>query len=178
MMLKQSLVNYLIGGYLIFNSFTCESKSYELINVIIDDFNIKNISSQVMTWREYGYKDYSDLNHKNVVNNKHSLNLDDLFNNDQRKEIDNFLQSPSRIKIKSKCFENKVQVVNESTDRSNLGIVHSFSSPLILKGRDDTEFGIVILCQSFFGEGKTTYLVYEKKQDAWVLLHEKLISFS
>jgi hypothetical protein len=179
MMLKENLANYLLGFIILFYPLLHDNKVYDLINVIIDDFNIQNMSHSQLIWKDFGYINYNDLKHTNdVTKEKNTLNIDELFDEDQIAEINKFLESPSRIRIKEKYLNNKIQGVNESTDRSNLGIIYSFSSPIMLKGKDGREFGIILISSSFFGEGTVQFLVYENKNECWTMLYQRLIRFS
>ena len=175
MILKGSLIAFLILS----NSFSCYDKSNQLMEVIVDDFHLENISSNTLKWSDYGYSNYQELNHHNhITDKKGKLDLDEFFNKDQQVEINDLLKSPLKFKIKKKCFENKIHLVTESPDRSKLGKVDSFSSPIILRGKGGREFGIVLLSESFIGEGTVKYLFFENKNEKWILLWQQLIRFS
>jgi len=132
-----------------------------------------------LDWRTLNYNTYNKLNpiNSNFPGEIKNFNFNEIFNTNQRKQIDSFLKSTQPSTLDSdllKCGK-KLQ--------KNNGYVHgrttySFSYPIISEGLDKIIYGIVIESKSFEADnGETKLKVFQKKIDSWVLIYEVVLVF-
>lgn len=152
---------------------------YELINFLacgIEDYAL--INEDFIPWNPR-YNSYETLNpkNKNLAGQKEKYDLDEIFDENQRQEINNFLKSKHPSRVKSDLLKCKREL-NKSKVPDYVKTVYSYSYPLISKGIDHELYGI-LLESVVFGENYTLYLkIFKKHPDSWDLVHEIELAFS
>lgn len=157
-----------------------ESKEeYDLINFLacgIEDYAF--INEDFIPWNPQ-YDSYENLNpkNKNFAGQKEKYDLDEIFDENQRQEIDDFLKSKHPAKVKSHSLDCKREL-NKAKVPEYLKTIYSYSYPLISEGIDHKLYGI-ILESVIFGPNYTLYLkIFKKHADSWDLVHEIELAFS
>lgn len=152
---------------------------YELINFLacgIKDYAL--INEEFIPWNAE-YDSYENLNpkNKNFAGQKEKYDLDEIFDENQRQEIDDFLKSKHPSKVKSHSLDCKREL-NKSKVPVPMKTIYSYSFPIISEGIDQEFYGI-LLESVFFGENYTLYLkIFKKHADSWDLVHEIELAFS
>ncbi|PZX58405.1 hypothetical protein LV84_01613 [Algoriphagus ratkowskyi] len=162
MMLKAILVSLLLLGFS--DSRDNLSEEYDLINYLVSEIDDNSLNADFLDWKILNYDSYEKLNPKNSNFAGEILNFDfnEIFNTNQRKQIDSFLKSsqPSTLdldllKCGKKLKKNKDYVRGRTT--------YSFSYPIISEGLDKIIYGIVIESKSFEADnGETKLKVFQK----------------
>lgn len=154
-------------------------EEYDLINFLacgVEDYAL--INEDFIPWNPR-YNSYETLNpkNKNFAGQKEKYDLDEIFDENQRREIDNFLKSKHPTKVKSDSLDCKREL-NKSKVPDYLKTIYSYSYPLISEGIDQELYGI-ILESVVFGPNYTLYLkIFKKHADSWDLVQEIELAFS
>lgn len=153
--------------YDLINFLACGIKEYALIN---EDF---------FPWNPR-YDSYEVLNQKNVkfLKGKEKFDLDGIFDENQSREIDDFLKSKQPSKVKTQSLKCKIEL-NKSKGLVKKKIIYSYSYPIISRGIDNDLYGIIIESTSLEGDNASVLLkVFKKRSDSWDSIYERLIAFS
>jgi hypothetical protein len=154
-------------------------EEYDLINFLacgIEDYAF--INEDFIPWNPE-YDSYEALNpkNKNFAGQKEKYDLDEIFDENQRQEIDDFLKSKHPSKVKSHSLKCKSEL-NKSKVPDYMETIYSYSYPIISEGIDNEIYGI-ILESVVFGPNYTLYLkIYKKHEDTWDLVQGIELAFS
>lgn len=177
--LKVILVSLALLGFLDSQNKTREE--YNLINFLACGLNEDTlINKNFLRWGIHNfYFSYETLNpkNKNFAGQKEKYDLDEIFDQNQRREIDEFFKSKHPSKVKSKLMKCKIEL-HKIKGFVPKKTIYSYSYPIISKGIDHELYGIIIESMSFEGNGSETLKVFKKRSDSWDLIYERLIAFS
>ncbi len=181
---KELLVNFLFIG-LIFCGFQLKGKNspeYDLINHIVCSLDENSLRKEFIGLELYKYNSYKSLNPKNRISafKKVNFDLDSIFNELQREQIEVTLSSKKSSEIEKKYLSRKNVLFpqNGKKDYVLKKKLYTISYPIISKGLNDHLYGIVIESEVFEFDGFTNLKIYRKDSVTWKVIYEELIGMS
>lgn len=181
---KELLVNFLLLGF-IFCGFQINGKNppeYDLINHIVCKLDENSLHREFMGLELYKYNSYKRLNPKNRISvfKKVNFDLDSIFNELQREQIEVTLSSKKSSEIEKKYLSRKNVLFTPNTKKDYVlkKKLYSISYPIISKGLNNHLYGIVIESEVFELDGFTNFKIYRKDSVTWKLIYEELIGMS
>jgi hypothetical protein len=174
---KVILVSFFLLGFI--NIQRDCTKEYDLINHLACELSAYDpINQDFINWGTYNsINSYESLNPKNrgFLSGNGKIDLDEIFDENQRLSIDAFLKSKHPSKISSDSLNCKFELRKNKEYVRGL-TTYSYSYPIISEGIDLALYGIIIESKSFEVDNNTiTLKVFRKSSDSWKLVHELLL---
>lgn len=173
MLLKVILASLLMTGGSVIKE-EC-SKEYDLINFLACNLTYESLGKDLISWKNYSYENLNPINSKSRL--VESFDMNQIFNEDQRNKIDEFLNSnhPSKMNTDSiKCdieFEDATEFVAKK-------IIFSYSYPIISEGINKEIYAIILESEVFEINYTLRLKVFKKQNESWNLVYQEDLAFS
>lgn len=175
MQLKVILVSLFLLGFLDTQK-ECKEE-YDLINYLACGLEDETLNEDFLFWRPR-YDSYERINPKNFhFKYEKEFDLDEIFDENQRRAIDDFLKSkqPSKLDLDSLKCKNKL---NKTKGYVRGKTTFGYSYPIISKSFDNQLYGILLESKVFEINNTLKLKVFKKQSDSWNLIYEVTIAFS
>ncbi len=171
---------FLISG----QTFSQESLEYSLINKLTSDYRDHSLNEKFLVpprGKFTSYGEYSLACSQDMLDPTKNFNLDSLFSNPQKIEIEGKAKSLKPEKIERELVnDQKVFFEKDKVSDSDMNGFYSLSYPIIQKGIGDKIYGLIIVRSSWSGGdgGEKLLKIYRLDEENWVLIHETLIGIT
>jgi hypothetical protein len=159
------------------------SRDIELLNYLacaIEENALVN--SRLISWKNSGYKSFSKINPINFSFGRHQageerLDFRSLLDQDQILKINEVLESGLPLEIDSEMLlcSTKLNYAKGIVPKKT---IYSYSYPIVIKGKDQELYGLVLVSETFELNSETKLKLYVKREDSWDLVYEELLAFS
>lgn len=171
---------FLIAG----QTFSQGSLEYSLVNKLTSDYRDHSLNEKFLVpprGKFTSYGEYSLACSQDILDPTKSFNLDSLFSNPQKIEIESKAKRLKPEEIDRKLVKDQ-NVFFEKDNVSDLegNRFFSLSYPIIQNGIGDKIYGFIIESSSWsggYGGGKLLK-IYRFEEDNWVLIHETVIGIT
>lgn len=173
MLLKVLLASlFLNGGWVLREE--CPNE-YDLINYLTCDLTYESLGKDLISWRNNSYESLNPINSKSRL--VESFDMNQIFNEDQRNKIDEFLNSnhPSKIDPDSINCNIEFEDVTEFVAKK---VIFSYSYPIISEGTDKEIYGIILESEVFEINYTLRLKVFKKQNESWDLVYQEDLAFS
>ncbi|GMQ28890.1 hypothetical protein [Algoriphagus confluentis] len=177
-MLKLILVNSILLG---FGVMQCKNSSeYDLINYLSCGVNNNIlIDEELLIWKDWGFDSYSDLPTKNINSRGgfQTFDLDSSLTQKDKEKIEHILASKATLIIefdKLSCKEKLYKAQGFIPKKT----IYSYSFPILLKGKNQEFYGIVLEQKTFELNSEIKLKVFVRQSDSWECVYEELLGFS
>ncbi|MBS4071530.1 hypothetical protein ACFPIK_14280 [Algoriphagus aquatilis] len=179
MMMKLCQFLFSLFTLLVLESFQSHENDEKRIFELLSDLEkIEYVSDTPIKWSDYGFTNYQKLNHENIVNfDRKEFELDLLFDEKQKEELDQKVQSDKPIKIQKKDLPANATLVTKDYGQLRR-TVFSFSQPIFQEGKVGTKYAFILVSQTFESEGTTKYFFLQKNDGKWKIRGMQIIGFS
>jgi hypothetical protein len=165
-------------------TFSQGSLEYSLINKLTSDYRDHTLNEKFLVpsrakFATYG--EYSLACSQDMLDPTKSFNLDSLFSNPQKLEIEGKAKSlKSEVIEKKLVHDPNVFFQKDKVSDSDMNRFYSLSYPIIQVGIGDKKYGLIIESSSWSGGagGEKLLKIYRLDVDDWVLIHETVIGIT
>lgn len=171
---------FLISG----QTFSQGSLEYSLINKLTSDYRDHSLNKKFLVasrGKFTTYGEYSLACSQDMLDPTKSFNLDSLFSNPQKIEIEVKAKSSKSEVIERKLVHDQnVFFQKDKVSDSDMNGFHSLSYPIIQKGIGDKIYGLIMERSSWSGGdgGEKLLKIYRLDEENWVLIHETAIGIT
>lgn len=152
---------------------------YDLISTVVCGFTFETVNENLISWKENpSFASYDRLNPKNLKSKLPiSFDLDEIFNQDQQKHLDEKLSSIQPSRINSDSLSCKIDLMNISGFVAKK-VIFSYSYPIISEGINGETYGLILESEVFEINYTLRLKLFIKEKDTWSLVHAEALAFS
>ncbi|WP_111669306.1 hypothetical protein [Algoriphagus litoralis] len=148
---------------------------YDLINFLACNLTYESLGKNLISWRNNSYESLNPINSKSRLDE--SFDMNQIFNEDQRNKIDEFLNSNHPSKMDADSINCKIEF-EDATEFVAKKVIFSYSYPIISEGIDKEIYGIILESEVFEINYTLRLKVFKKQNESWDLVYQEDLAFS
>jgi hypothetical protein len=155
------------------------SEEYDLISTIVCGFTFEAVNEDLISWKKSpSYSSYDRINPKNRKSRlSTNLDLDEIFNDNQRNKIDRLINLDHPLKINPDSIYCKIDLKKISGFVAKK-VIFSYSYPIISEGINGETYGLILESEVFEINYTLRLKLFINQKDTWKLIYAEDLAFS